>query len=62
MNYYLYYYPDLESDVAVVECESIEEAIIQLQRFFCNVSADNIIKIDCHRKGYVDGIMIISKY
>ena len=61
-NYYLYYYPDLKPDIAVVEGESKEDAIVQLQRFFCNVSTDNIIMIDCHRKGYVDGIMIISKY
>ena len=62
MNYYLYYYPDLEPDIAIVESKSKEEAIVQLQRFFRNVSADNVIKIDCHREGYVDGIMIISKY
>ena len=62
MNYYLYYYPDLEPDIAVVESNSKDDAIIQLQRFFSNVSPNNIIKIDCHREGYVDGIMIISKY
>ena len=34
MNYYLYYYPDLEPDIAVVESNSKDDAIIQLQRFF----------------------------
>lgn len=62
MNYYVYYYPDSEPDVAVVEGKSKEDAIKQLQRFFCHVSAEHVFKIDCHRKGYVDGIMIISHY
>ncbi len=62
MNYYLYYYPDLEPDIAVVESRSKEEAIRQLKKFFHNVSEENVIMIDCHRKGYVDGLMIISDY
>ena len=62
MNYYVYYDPDSEPDVAVVESKSKEEAIKQLQKFFNNVSAEHVFKADCHLKGYVDGIMIISHY
>ena len=62
MNYYLYFYFGVEPDIAVVEGKSKDEAIVQLKKFYNNVSANNVIKIDCHRKGYVDGIMIIKSY
>ena len=62
MNYQLYYYPSLEPDIAVVESRSKEDATAQLEKFFVNVSDKNVFLINCHRKGYVDGIMIISNY
>ena len=62
MDYYIYYRKDPEPDVAVVEAPSLEEAIEQLKKYFSPVAEDEVMKIDCHRDGYADGIMIVSSY
>ncbi len=62
MDYYVYYYPGAEPDLAIVESDSKEDAIRRFRAFFRQVSAENVVKIDCHREGYVDGIMILSEY
>ena len=62
MNYYIYYFPNAEPDIAIVESSTKKNAIALLKQFYRHVSSKNVTKIDCHREGYPEGIMIIGKY
>ncbi len=62
MDYYIYYLSGKKPDIAVVEACSKECAVNQLRKYYNNVLEENVTKIDCHRSGYVDGIMIIGEY
>lgn len=62
MPYYIYYLKGAKPDIAIVESNSKEQAIEQLKLYYSNVPFDSVTQIDCHRPGYVDGIMIISEY
>ena len=62
MDYFIYYLEGEHPDIAIVEADSVETVIQQLKKFYRNVSPDLVKKIDCHRDGYADGIMIISEY
>ena len=62
MDYYIYYFSGKKPDIAVVEAYSKEDAIKKLRQYYNCVSEENVTKIDCHREGYVQGIMIIGEY
>lgn len=62
MNYYIYYRPNAEPDIAIVESSTKKEAIERLKQFYHHVSSNHVTKVDCHREGYPEGIMIIGKY
>ncbi len=53
---------DDSDDVAIVEAENIESAIEQLKKYYVDVNENNVQKIDLYRKGFVQGIHIVSDY
>ena len=62
MSYYIYYYPRAEPDIAIVESDTKKEAVALLKQYYRRVSTKNVLKVDCRREGYPEGIMIIGKY
>lgn len=53
---------DCADDVAITEARSQNEAIKNFKRYYTNASKDNVRVIDCHRKGFVKNMMIVSNY
>jgi hypothetical protein len=66
MKKYIYYSKgknhDNTDDVAITEAKSIEKAIENFKEYYTNASVKNVKLIDCHRKGYVKNMMIVSDY
>jgi hypothetical protein len=66
MNKYVFYSKgtnhDNADDVAITEANSLEEAVVNFKKYYTNASKDNVQIIDCHRKGYVENMMIVSIY
>ena len=66
MNKYIYYSKgtnhDNADDVAITEANSLNEATENFKKYYANVSKENVRIIDCHRKGYVENMMIVSDY
>ncbi len=66
MKKYIYYSKgtnhDNADDVAITEAESMEKAIVNFKEYYTIVEKENVQLIDCHRKGYVKNMMIVSDY
>ena len=49
-------------DVAITEAKSLDTAIENFKKYYSNASKDNVQLINCHKKDYVDNMMIVSNY
>lgn len=66
-NYYIYYSKgtnphDNADDVAITAASSVNEAYHIFSKYFSNINARQIQKIELYRSGYAKGIQIISGY
>lgn len=66
MDKYIYYSKgtnhDNADDVAITEAKSLQEAIQNFQKYYTNVSEENVQIVNCHREGYAENMMIVSDY
>ncbi len=66
MDNYVYYSKgtnhDGADDVAITEAESLEIAVDKFRKYYKNATETNVSKVDFNRKGYVQGVMIVSNY
>lgn len=66
MKNYVYYSEGTndngQDDVALTEAASHAEAIAIFKKYYNNVEASMVKEVDYYREGYVQGIMIVSKY
>lgn len=66
MDKYIFYSKgtnhDNADDVAITEANSLNEAVENFKKYYANSSKENVRIIDCHRKGYVENMMIVSDY
>ena len=53
---------DNRDDVAITEAKTLPEAVSIFKKYYKNASESNVSEINLYRKGYVQGIQIVSKY